>query len=332
MQTNVGKYMVMVLFCAILSGCAGENVQSDAISSAAHTSPSAASSAAPTPSEVDDYSQGQTIEQSQAKWTMPTDPYYGSELNSLQQHFLSIATDRCMRDNGYPDFGESWDSNAPLPETLAGDGISQIFNEDLAAKYGYHEAPDARYLIRDEIIASGDNGLHEDETPEFNAQWEKCRGNAQSKLEEVTKREDLREFESSNSDSAIGTQLNRMGADHSVEPLVSKAGAWRECMEPLGIVDLPMSPWETSGRLPESLYSRWNWDSWGTPSADEISVASHDAACRRSSGWFDALYEAEWRLREEFVEKNRGKLLPIVEHDREMTTTLKQAISEMSTE
>ena len=63
--------------------------------------------------------------------------------------------------------------------------------------------------------------------------------------------------------------------------------------------------------LPDSLLQRWDWAPTGTASADEIQVASADAACRRSSGWFDALYEAEWNLRQAFVDEHRTELEPV---------------------
>ncbi len=82
-------------------------------------------------------------------------------------------------------------------------------------------------------------------------------------------------------------------------------------MAPLGTIDLPAEPWSLGyGRLsvPDSLQEKWQWHNVGQPTPAEIEYAVYDAQCRESSGWTDILYDAEWDMREAFVNQHRTEL------------------------
>ena len=59
---------------------------------------------------------------------------------------------------------------------------------------------------------------------------------------------------------------------------------------------------------PESLFERWLWDPLCPASEEEVAYAVHDAQCRESSGWTDALYEVEWEIHQSFVEEYPSEL------------------------
>ena len=56
---------------------------------------------------------------------------------------------------GFSDYRVRMDASAPPPANLTGDGISTFFNKTTASQFGYHQAPDPRDLLRDEVEAAG---------------------------------------------------------------------------------------------------------------------------------------------------------------------------------
>ncbi len=245
------------------------------------------------------------VTKDEARWTLPTDPYMSSSA-TVDQAWSQVQAS-CMHERGHSSFKVRFDASAPAPQTLAADGFSQVFNEQVAAKYGYRQAPDARDLLADEVAASG-GSLYANESADFQSDLGECATEADTELNGGV------EPTYSAADAASGSitdQLNQLHVDTASSELSSAAKAWRTCMAPLGISDLPQTPWDPNGRPPDSLVDEWGWQSTGQASADEIRVATADAACRRSSGWFDRYYDAGWSQREAFVSQHLGDLEPI---------------------
>lgn len=237
----------------------------------------------------------------QKHWALPTDPYNVLSLSDFEAHAYELRHIACMRGYGVDELSPRWDVSAPDPETLANNGSSILFNEELAAKYGYRQAPDPGDLLEDEILAAGDHWILESQSDRFHEVYELCHDEIQ---EEFSKSSHVEGDEES---ASIIGQFDKLAVDLTSEPLASAALLWRTCMAPQGIADLPDHPWRP-GTLPESLHDRWDWRPAGAATEDEIAVATADATCRRSSGWFDALYEAEWNLHAAFVEEHRDEL------------------------
>lgn len=268
-------------------------------------------------------------EKDQRRWVTPTDVYYKGS-GALKVDALVSIEVRCMREAGYADYPMHLIPFAPSSETTAADGFSYLFNEETAAKYGYRLAADPGMKMDVKIPDY-------DAMPvEYQETYDRCYMQAMEQMNDgIIEDEDLPSPEEMTEDyilkqrETIGSQLNRLDVDFSDSDLVAAALRWRECMAPLGIVDLPERPyWMTPGGIPESLKIRWSWETWGEPSADEISIATHDAHCRRSSGWFDTLYEKEWTLKEEFVTAHREELAPLLEQEQKMLTRAIEVLAE----
>ena len=261
---------------------------------------------------------GADVTKDQSHWTLPTDPYYGGQTMALTLQAESTVARNCMVKAGFSDYRVRMDASAPPPANLAGDGISTFFNETTASQFGYHQAPDPRDLLRDEVEAAG-GSLYAGRGDGFLDQLSICNLEGQAAVAGVSVEEFKERFNKSVEDaqadpSSISSQLNRLGTDRTSPELSAAAASWRECMAPLGISDLPDRPWDagSTGGLPESLRDKWNWRPIATPSADEIATASADAACRASSGWTDTLYQQEWDTRQAFVDAHRAELAPVL--------------------
>ena len=266
---------------------------------------------------------GAEVTKDQSHWTLPTDPYYGGQTMALTLQAESTVARNCMVKAGFSDYRVRMDASAPPPANLAGDGISTFFNETTASQFGYHQAPDPRDLLRDEVEAAG-GSLYAGRGDGFLDQLSICNLEGQAAVAGVSVEEFKERFnksvEGAQADpSSISSQLNRLGTDRTSPELSAAAASWRECMAPLGISDLPDRPWDAGSMgLPESLRDKWGWRPTGKPSADEIATASADAACRASSGWTDTLYQQEWDTRQAFVDAHRAELAPVLaEHQAE---------------
>ncbi|WP_350257936.1 hypothetical protein [Scrofimicrobium sp. R131] len=225
------------------------------------------------------------------KWILPTDPYFDLRTFDYQiEHDLWEVRD-CMKDAGF-DYRVHIDNTRPAPETEQPTGNGrQLFDEEIAAKYGYQLAPDPRMI----------NPVQPDEdVPGYQEKWDECYGQS------VVERHKVPEPTQVERDLQKGYQA--LFRYSGVPQLDEAAARWRECMAPLGIVDLPASPWIPGARPPESLVEAWNWGSGEPASADQIRVAVFDAKCRESSGWFDELYDYEWQIADSFVKAHQKDL------------------------
>ena len=151
MTASVG----LVLCSAALSGCGGGTGAAEAppASGAGQSQPvsgGAQSDPVPVPGEVVN-----GVAKDEATWSTPLAVYFGVDTNDLRLHAQSVVTATCMHENGYADFRENYDSTAPRPRTTAPDGVGRLFNEELAAQYGYRNAPNPQYLIEADVEAAG---------------------------------------------------------------------------------------------------------------------------------------------------------------------------------
>lgn len=311
MTASVG----FVLCSAALSGCGGGTgaAEGPPASGAGQSQPvsgGAQSDPVPVPGEVVN-----GVAKDEATWSTPLAVYFGVDTNDLRLHAQSVVTATYMHENGYADFRENYDSTAPRPRTTAPDGVGRLFNEELAAQYGYRNAPNPQYLVEADVEAAGGGGLYENASPEFKDQWYACLDRATA---EVNEGEPPRRLPTGDGPDqatldSIQSQLNRFHIDTTGPQLQADAAAWRQCMAPLGIADLPDRPWEAgSMRMPDSLRGKWDWRPSGKPSADEVEVAAHDAQCRRSSGWSHDLYDQTWDQSVLFYNQHRAELDPML--------------------
>jgi hypothetical protein len=279
------------------------------------------------------------IERDQSTWTLPLDRYSAVPSYRLEGLAEDLLRTDCIRRAGFPDEKTGFDYDAPRAET-EGANWTRLFTVELAQKYGYRMAPDPgdnfaadreagggdwRTTKSDEYLNVWDRCTDEADTKvngwkqtrieaEDHAEWEQRHpGEPYPTTEEETAAWYEEQMDSMEQDAAEAaadpTNLNVWFVDTSVPRLQEAAARWRECMAPLGIIDLPSEPWDPDTRPPQSLQDRWGWESAGdAASADEIQVATHDAQCRRDSGWFDTLYDESWNQEEAFIAEHKAEL------------------------
>ncbi len=280
------------------------------------------------------------IERNQATWALPVDPYYGEAAGDLDNLALDLVRTDCLHQAGFPEEHLRTDYRAPKSPTAGNFSVHRLFTVELAQRYGYRMAPDPSDTIAAEIEAKGGDWFS-DKSDEYRNAWDTCMDKSREQLDgwKTAKIQEQEEqlwhqfhpdepFPTTdegrtawmNEQTDLADQgllpsqndpatLNRWTVDTSGPELQAAAAQWRACMAPLGIPDLPSEPWDPDMRPPESLTTRWGWDSPLDPaSADEIAVATHDAQCRQDSGWFDLLYDAAWTQASAFVEQNRDAL------------------------
>lgn len=129
-------------------------------------------------------------------------------------------------------------------------------------------------------------------------------------------------------DSSLLDDAN-MGIMAMKTPEVQAAAAkWKECMAPVGITDLPEQP---QLMPPPSKAMEWFTTSsplTGEPGEAERQVAVHDAQCRQSSGYSEAMYNALYAAYEEDLKTNKDRYLKRQQLMKERETALKQFIAD----
>jgi len=86
------------------------------------------------------------------------------------------------------------------------------------------------------------------------------------------------------------------------DEVLEAAKLWKECMKPIGVADLPTSPADMPSPSLSADVNELH------ASAREKTVAVADVKCRESSGYAEALYQAEWRLQLVLMEQNADEL------------------------
>lgn len=351
MKRHFAAFTALALLATLTSGCSSSTAQSG-------TSASPQSGTAAALPQTGTYEPIQPVKD-EARGMLPLDPYWGGPVSDLESQAREAVIVDCMHKAGYADEKPRFDYSAPRSESLVeGSLFRHRFNEDLAAEYGYRWAPDPQ-----DTLTEAEAELFHNKPEEYHNTRDNCweyadkvvptraiplppeeEATEKAKIEEELKYIDEQmaagvenpEPPPSNEPLTISEQMNRgIPFDQkSTDLLEQSATQWRECMEPLGIVDLPDEPSDPRNLVPmdSSLRQRWNIESPADPSAsaEEIEYATHDAKCRRSSGWFDNYYEAQWNAEQKFVDEHRDELEPILQRFREVVPQYYEIIAQYS--
>lgn len=244
-----------------------------------------------------------------AQWTMPLDQYMAIDLRE-QDYAENLLVKPCMEGAGFA-WPVPWrDASGSVSETY-NDVNRRLFNQDIASRYGYHNAPDADVSAsswRKFVAATSDLSSAEED------QVTKCIFAARKKLPRLSP--------SAQDGIALGQAATDAARD---EPAVAKAEKeWRQCMQPKGISDLPGTP----RKMPsESLQIRFNISSSKAATAEEIDLAKFDADCRDKSGYVKTLYNAEWNQQVSSLRKNADQLQRIAGEIRKNRSEVKKVIA-----
>ena len=230
-----------------------------------------------------------TAEQ-EARWALPMDSYV---MNQIEVAVYGQAEDYLVKDCMATQ-GQSWDmaafSESQLSAPVQSPSGLRIFDEKIAQTYGYTFPP----VYPADVAAERTRLNRVTLTDAQQAAFKSCLQEARDRLGPMSAQDLSNQMSMRLQD--IWTQATSDGA------VATAAEQWRSCMAPQGIPDLPDAPYGHDAGMPTaSQFASWGISpadsaSGAAPSAAEIAAAMADAACRTSSGYTDALYQAEWRL------------------------------------
>lgn len=234
------------------------------------------------------------VKKDQKHWALPTDAYAGTT-NGLYVAVKETVVQDCMTKKGLS--YEVYPYSAASEKSQAGSGGGRmLFNEEIAAKYGYSLPPE------DSIQPRLDIERKQDQNP---SSWKQARDAC---FAEADKADIIKKLDSQGGlPSSVVSNVNPPGLD-------TAAAKWRSCMAPLGLADLEKAP----GGYPSSSFAQQIGatgneedykDPFQHPVTDyELKVAVQDAKCRTSSGYDTILYNAQWSASYNYVKKHLNEL------------------------
>lgn len=234
------------------------------------------------------------IKKDQKHWALPTDAYTGTT-NGLYVAVKETVVQDCMAKKGLS--YEVYPYSAASEKSQVGTGSGHmLFNEEIAAKYGYSAPPE------DSIQPRLDIERKQDQNP---SSWKQERDAC---FAEADKADIIKKLDTQGGlPSSVVADVNPPGLD-------AAAAKWRSCMAPLGLADLEKAP----GTYPSSSFAQQirgtgNEEDYKDPSQHpvtdyELKVAVQDAKCRASSGYDTILYNAQWSASYNYVKKHLNEL------------------------
>ncbi len=224
----------------------------------------------------------------QKVYTLPMDQIRAVDDGSIA-YAENLLVQDCMEKAGFSWPIPSFDPTVRPPATWNSTG-RRLFDVQIAEQYGYHLAPPPDAAAAAEAAALNARSLSSAEQQQLT----RCR----TRVERQVSPPDSRLV-----DSLSGAAYDSALAD---DDTVAAAAAWRRCLAPEGISDLPDAP----NRMPSpSLARRFHLGrAGGMASPSEIRVATTDARCRESSGYARQLYDDEVERQLELFARNRDAL------------------------
>ena len=234
------------------------------------------------------------VKKDQKHWTLPTDAYAGTT-NGLYVAVKETVVQDCMAKKGLS--YEVYPYSAASEKSQVGTGSGHmLFNEEIAAKYGYSAPPE------DSIQPRLDIERKQDQNP---SSWKQERDAC---FAEADKADIIKKLDTQGGlSTSVVSDVNPPGLD-------TAAAKWRSCMAPLGLTDLEKAP----GGYPSSSFAQQigatgNEEDYKDPSQHpvtdyELKVAVQDAKCRASSGYDTILYNAQWSASYNYVKKHLNEL------------------------
>ncbi|WP_062137698.1 hypothetical protein [Demequina aestuarii] len=212
----------------------------------------------------------------------------------LANYAENLLVEQCMNGQGFDWPVPRRDVSSLKPSAVRSDGGRKLFDVDIAAAYGYR-SPD---WLPPDVVAAEQEFSSLVLTPEKQAAVDRCI--TQDARDELPLPANYTQLAVDLASEALATALESTEVEDA-------AAAWRECMGPLGIPDLPESP---LAMPTDALMDEWGMDQPGAQaSADQISIAVADAECRASSGYDATLYNAELRLQTVALTNNSDELV-----------------------
>lgn len=233
-------------------------------------------------------------------WAMPLDAYM---VDPQLDYAVDVLVEPCMQDRGFAYRRPAVDVTE-RSETVTVSGRN-LFNVDVAREWGYSGAPDPN----DEVLRAASTealGWSQEQQDQYDSCLEEARA--------------VFPAQSINNDVA-GLSLSSWSGANREPEVLDAAARWVTCMRPLGFTDLPESPNSESGGTPTlSMSEAYGEVADGVSNvqtaeqrAEEIRIATFDAECQESSGYAQALYEAEWVRQVGIVRDNEEALTALLD-------------------
>ncbi len=247
-------------------------------------------------------------------WVMPLDEF--KWVGVSRSNYAELVLIRpCMLDAGLPFDLPPWEERE-RSESF-NDFLFKVNNEELSAKWGYRLAPSepSQYATEWEQLDSGLTALPEADYAIFVG----CREAARKELPIM---DDVNNYAASLQVAAYEEALETDSVKGAIE-------SWQECMALLGVPDLPGSPDEMPSPSQTAAFAL---DDPASPvTQEERDAAVADSACRRSSGYRDAMYDASWDAQVVLLEENSDTLFRnrdiLQEHYAKVTEIMNDYVS-----
>jgi hypothetical protein len=232
------------------------------------------------------------------QWTLPLDQFVDSS-EPLRSYVENLMVSDCLGEQG-EDWPVPWqplDRPAMSPSITASG--SQLFDEKIAAQYGYHWIPLTYKGQAEQLAAFKATSALVQRDPTIRVKFDACLDKVRKKVP-LPPREDLI--------YAFNSGLQIRSSSEEAPIVKAAAKTWQACIDAAGFGGLADMPSQMPG---ETKRNEWRLGGGTTPSpisAEERRTASADATCRTSSGWSQTLYDMQYATQAAFVKKNADKL------------------------
>jgi hypothetical protein len=228
------------------------------------------------------------------RWALPLDQFV-EQSYGLRDYVENLMVSRCLGKQGV-DWPAPWQ---PLDRGGLGPSITpggtQLFDEKIAAQYGYHQIPVTYKGQAEWLAAFKAASAIVQRDPSVGPKFDAC-------LEEVRKTVPLLPMEDLNYAFNSGLQIRSSSEEDAAVKAATKK--WRTCIDAAGFGGLADSAEDMPGERKMA-----EWVSGGSEvSSEERRTATADAQCRTSSGWSQVLYDRQYAKQVTFVTKNADRL------------------------
>ncbi|MGZ0712567.1 hypothetical protein ACWPKO_29940 (plasmid) [Coraliomargarita sp. W4R53] len=232
-------------------------------------------------------------------WAMPLDSMRFRADNTVN-YAENLAIAPCLSKSGY-EWPVPWQDASELASPSLSPVGGWLFTPETAAVSGYHLATKQTESTKlwDVFVKSVERFSS---NSEFDAMYSSC-------LADVRKSMPMPSVE----DQLFVADLVAHSADAALleESVSAAATRWRTCMETAQISDVSSHP---SDMPSQQLRKKFDLLDGPAPAVQEVTpleirVATADAKCAETSGYSQALYNAQWKLQEEMLAQETDRLV-----------------------
>jgi hypothetical protein len=263
---------------SVLAGCTGSGHADAPVASDTHAAAQPATEARPTATPLSGFVKDLD------HWTTPLDGFAFDDVRA--EYALNLLRRDCMEAKGYHNAAlAAPDLSRPASWTVDGMGRWRLTKAG-AARYGYQGAPDAR--IDADAVHHAEDVVASYPKKEVKT-WSSCSATGLDSFPDITEPVNYAE----------GLRSNAIDTATATPAVVAATKKWHTCMAPLGI------PWLTAN--PDDMAGDGR-DAKIVATYDTKKIASQDYACRVSSGYQKAYYNALVDAETTLVNENQDRL------------------------